>query len=279
MKSITDRLIQTAAYSRRFLEGHSRDRIGGFILSHQHPDGGFRGRSSESDLYYTVFAVAGLKALGDPIPVFKVWKYVRSFGLGDDLDRVHLVCLIRLKTAFRMFGITRRRLLRRMEKLRDDSAYGLFLRLLAEERTAAAELPEEPVRVPLSDPTTNLAASLLLNRQVDDVTIAALRGRVIESGGFAPTDRAAMPDLLSTATALFALTEAGAPLDGIQEPCLRFVESLWRDSGGFAGHPADEFEDVEYTFYALLSIGALIRSLAKNYGTNADSKPDSKQSR
>lgn len=266
MKSITDRLIQSAACARRFLDGVSRDRIGSFILSHQNPDGGFRGRGPGSDLYYTVFAVAGLKALGDPIPVFKVWKYVRSFGMGDDLDLVHLVCLIRLKTAFRMFIITRRRLFRRLEKHRAESTYGLFLKLLADDGTAASGLPEEQLGVPPGGPTTNLAASVLINRQTDEGTIKALLDRAVESGGFAPTEQAIIPDLLSTATALFALTSAGIALDDIHKPCFRYVESLWRDSGGFAGHVDDAFEDVEYTFYALLALGCLIQSMAKDYG-------------
>jgi prenyltransferase beta subunit len=266
MKSVTNRLIQSSACSRRFLDGVSRDRVGRFILSQQNSDGGFQGRGNESDLYYTVFAVAGLKALGKPIPLFKVWKYVRSFGLGDDLDLVHLVCLIRLKTAFGMFGITHRRLFRRLEQHRAKSAYGLFLKLLVDDNAAGLNLPEDPAQVPLSDPTTNLAASVLVNRQTDETTLKALLNRSVESGGFAPTEQVVVPDLLSTATALFALTSAGIALDDIHKPCFRYVESLWRDSGGFAGHEADQFEDVEYTFYALLAIGCLIQSMAKDYG-------------
>ena len=263
MKSLPDRLLQAAASSRRFLEGDSHNKISNFILSRQNPDGGFRGRGAESDLYYTLFAVAGLKAIDYPVPVFKVWKYVRSFGMGNGLDLVHLVCLIQLRTAFPIWGITRRRLYKRLEKHRDESAYGLFLKLLA------GDVPElnDPVHVSLDAPTTQLAAAVLVNRQNDKATEEALLGRFVESGGFAPSDKIAMPDLLSTATALFALTSIGTNLDAIQKPCFKYAESLWRDGGGFAGHIADEFEDVEYTFYALLTIGCLIQSLASSYGT------------
>jgi len=263
MKSIPDRLLQSAACSRRFLEGDSRDKIARFILGQQNSDGGFRGRGAESDLYYTVFAVASLKALGNPVPVFKVWKYVRSFGVGDGLDLVHLVCLIRLRTAFPLLGITRRRLLKQLEKHQDQSTYGLFLRMLADE----APVLSDPVQVSLEAPTTQLAAAMLVNHQNDEITENTLLGRFVESGGFAPTDKIGVPDLLSTATALFALVDTGANLGEIQQPCFKYTESLWRDSYGFSGHVADEFEDVEYTFYALLSIGCLIQSLASNYGT------------
>ena len=264
MKPITDRLLQSSACSRRFLEGDSLNKIFRFILSRQNRDGGFRGRGAESDLHYTVFAMACLKAIDYPIPVFKVWKYVRSFGMGRKLDLVHLVCLFRLRSAFPMLGTTRRRFLKQLEKHRDQSTYGLFLKLLAEEGSMS---DHDPVQVSPDAPTTQLAAALLVNRQKDKGIIDALMGRFSESGGFAPTDRIAEPDLLSTAAALFALVDAGANLDGIQQPCFKYAESLWRDSGGFAGHVADGFEDVEHTFYALLTIGSLIQSMAKNHGT------------
>ncbi|MEA2069367.1 MAG: prenyltransferase/squalene oxidase repeat-containing protein [Verrucomicrobiota bacterium] len=266
MDSLADRLLRSAACSRRFLDGGSRDKIARFTMARQNPDGGFRGRGAESDLYYTVFAVATLKAIGDPIPVFKVWKYIRSFGMGDDLDLVHLVCLIQLRTAFPMLGTTRRRLFKRLDNHRAESAYGLFLKLLAGDCLDTADYPDEPLRVSSTDPTPNLAAEILVNRQGDEATTGNLLARARESGGFAPTEQMAVPDLLSTATALFALTSLGIDLDAIQQPCFKYIESLWRDSGGFAGHVADEFEDVEYTFYALLGIGCLIQSLASDYG-------------
>ena len=100
----------------------------------------------------------------------------------------------------------------------------------------------------------------------EDLLEKALLDRAVESGGFAPSDRIAVPDLLSTATAVFALVSRGVNMDDFQKPCIKYTESLWRESGGFSGHAADEFEDVEYTFYALLTIGSLIKSMAKEYG-------------
>jgi hypothetical protein len=166
-----------------------------------------------------------------------------------------------------MLGITRRRLLKRLERHRSESAYDLFLKLLAGDYLDTAEFPDKARPIPSTDPTTNLAAAVLANHQNDKTTEAALLSRAVPAGGFAPTGKIVVPDLLSTATALFALVSMGTTLDSIQQPCFKYAESLWRDSGGFAGHVADEFEDVEYTFYALLTIGCLIQSLASNYGT------------
>ena len=44
-----------------------------------------------------------------------------------------------------------------------------------------------------------------------------------------------VPDLLSTATALHALSALHVPIAGLREPCLDFVDSLWTNRGGFFG--------------------------------------------
>ena len=68
---------------------------------------------------------------------------------------------------------------------------------------------------------------------------------------------APIPDLLSTATALHALAGLQCPCDGLREPCLDFIDSLWTNAGAFHGHWQDEGLDVEYTYYALLALGHL----------------------
>jgi prenyltransferase beta subunit len=258
MESLADRLIRTAACSRRFLEKESRREIARFILSRQNPDGGFRGKSEESDLYYTVFAAAGLKALGWRIPARSLWRYIRPFGLSEELDLVHLFCLIRLRAAFPMTGKTRRQLFRNMEDLPAESAYDFFLKQLAGDCLKTARLPSASRPISLTDPTPNLAAAVIINRPAGKVAGEVLLNRACRSGGFAATNQLNSADLLSTATALFALRMLHADLDPVRRPCLDYIESLWRDSGGFAGHVSDEFEDVEYIFYALLSLGCLM---------------------
>jgi prenyltransferase beta subunit len=68
----------------------------------------------------------------------------------------------------------------------------------------------------------------------------------------------AIPDLLSTATALHALTLIGVDMDEMREGNLDFLDSLWDVRGGFQGHPADDVLDCEYTYYGLLSLGDLV---------------------
>jgi prenyltransferase beta subunit len=77
-------------------------------------------------------------------------------------------------------------------------------------------------------------------------------------GGWLAVPGAPLPDLLSTATALHALSCLDLPLpDALREKCLDFVDTLWSAEGGFHGHWADDALDAEYTFYGLLALGHL----------------------
>jgi prenyltransferase beta subunit len=109
--------------------------------------------------------------------------------------------------------------------------------------------------------TTTTAAAVLVMRHLDaDPDRSAgmwLLDRCHRSGGFFASPRTPVPDLLSTATALHALASLHVPLDGLREPCLDFVDSLWTNRGGFFGTWADDAADCEYTFYALLALGHL----------------------
>lgn len=261
-KPLSEQLLRSAVYARRVLDEKSLERIARFILSCQNPDGGFRGRGGESDLLHTLFAVAGLRVVDYPVPLFRLWKHLLSFGTGKGLGPACLACLFRLRQAYPMLGVTRRRFRRRLAPLRDDSPEGRFLWMLASD-----ELPGggASVEVAPSAPTTTLAAAILANGRADACQVDALLDRVAETGGFVPTASASRPDLRSTAAALAALVSTKTPLDAIQKPCLKFTESLWRGGGGFAGHAKDTGEDVENTFYALLSIGCLVRSMTEGY--------------
>jgi hypothetical protein len=115
---------------------------------------------------------------------------------------------------------------------------------------------------PCGTTTATAAAAVLLTRygkreqarQAVDY-LAKLRH---PDGGYRAAPTVPLPDLLSTATALYAeslcvpLTEKPPFL-----PTTAFIESLWNSDGGFRSHAADPVSDVEYTFYALLALGAL----------------------
>ena len=55
-------LVKAAGRAKGTL-GSSTDLVAEFLGAQVNPDGGFRGRSDESDLYYTMFGVEAMVAL------------------------------------------------------------------------------------------------------------------------------------------------------------------------------------------------------------------------
>lgn len=109
--------------------------------------------------------------------------------------------------------------------------------------------------------TPATAAALTMRRHLgappDLVATEWLRARRHADGGLFATATAPMPDLLSTATGLHALSGPHAPSAPERERHLDFLDTLWSNRGGFVGHWADDLLDVEYLFYALLALGHL----------------------
>lgn len=285
-------MLQVARLAPQQL-GESRDLVAAFLRSRLAADGGFQNRDGDSDLYYTVFGLEGLVALQEAVPAEAVTPFLRHFGDGEGLDFVHLACLARCWAGVSrdLTGVPSRAILARLEDHRTGdggyaqtpeaphgSVYAGFLALGAYEDFHAA-LPE-PDR--LLDSIGGLRAhdGGYANRPGDahgvtTVTAAAvallktlggpidphlgmwLLDRCQPTGGFVATPAAPIPDLLSTATGLHALAALHVPLEGVAEPCLDFVDSLWTNRGGFFGSWVDDTLDCEYTYYGLLALGHL----------------------
>jgi prenyltransferase beta subunit len=273
--------------------GESRDLVAGFLRDRLNPDGGFQDRTGASDLYYTVFGLDGLIALQETVPAAASLRYLDGFADVCELDFVHACGLARAYAALQHRPAEPRvdRILARVESFRtpdggyatapdaaSGSAYGAFLaigayqdlgrplvqpegvpRSLAGLRSADggyANHPGLPAGI-----TTATAAAVLVLRQLDVAPPREagmwLLDRCHPRGGFFAARATPVPDLLSTATALHALSALHVPLGGVAEPCLDFVDSLWTNRGGFFGTWADVAADCEYTYYALLSLGHL----------------------
>jgi hypothetical protein len=279
-------------------------RVAAFLRGRMNLNGGFRGRASASDLYYTVFGLAGLAALGAPAAARPVRQYLETFGDGESLDFLHLACLARcwasLAPALSPGGTSeqraaraalRRRLRDRLRAFRSAdggynavrgaptaTAYACFLalgahqdlgarapvepalaRCIAALRTQDGAFANEPGQARgLTAPTAAAAVVLAeLGRPVGPGVAEWLLARAHRDGGFTAAPSTPIPDLLSTATALHALVTLGAPTDGVRQPCLDFIDTLWSDTGGFRGHWADDAVDCEYTWYGLLALGHL----------------------
>ncbi len=285
-------MLQVARLSPKLL-GESRELVESFIRSQLNPDGAFRDRAGASDLYYTVYGIDALVALQAEPPMDRIEGYLRSFGNGQGLDFVHLACLARCWSAMSRGprGAPAGSILARVESFRTPdggynqspgaphgTAYAAFLalgayqdlgqpapaveRLIASlEVLRAADGGFANVPAAASGVTTATAAVVTLLRQMNrdpEPGLALwLLARCLPAGGFFALPGAPVPDLLSTACALHALAGLHVPLNGLREPCLDFIDSLWTNRGGFYGHWSDDAIDTEYTYYALLSLGHL----------------------
>ena len=271
--------------------GESRDLVAGFLHARVNPDGGFQNRAGASDLYYTVFGLDALIGLQEPLPAVTA-DYVDAFA-DSDLDFVHLACLARAWAALKRVPAPAvvDRLLARLETFRTSNggyatssgashgtAYAAFLALGAYQDLGRT-MPPDGIAESLqtlkavdgsyanhpgmpTGLTTATAAAVLVLRHIDDAARDRNAGvwlldRCHPRGGFFASPATPVPDLLSTATALHALSTLHLPLGGLREPCLDFVDSLWTNRGGFFGTWADDDADCEYTFYALLALGHL----------------------
>jgi len=274
--------------------GDAATLVEAFVRSCQQADGGFCGRAGTSDLYYTSFAVDALTALRAELPEEALITYLRSFGEGEGLDFIHLCCLSRLWSVTRiarMEDALRDRLLASIEQYRTPdggydarsgalagSSYGCLLgyaayadhHLLPPQvdrlsdcvrglRTKEGGWTNDPKFRIASGPATAAAVSLCRNLRLPlgPETASWLMQCYHPEGGFRAIPEAPMPDLLSTAVILHALDGLQAPLGGIKEACLDYVDSLWTNDGGFHGNWADDALDVEYTYYGLLALGHL----------------------
>ena len=275
--------------------GPAAELVGRFLQGRFGATGGGLDRAGKEDLYYTIFALAGLQALQAEVPAAACEQFLRGFGDGAGLDFVHLGALARCWAAVgseRMPQEDRTRLLERLERFRSrdggyeaepggpaGSAYGCFVAFGAYQ-DLAAEAPE-PLRMVQclklletpdgawgnarglsagSVPATAAAVTLLhqLGMPIHSAVGDWLLGQAHPQGGFCALPGAPIPDLLSTATSLHALAILEADLPKVlRERCLDFVDTLWSAEGGFHGNWADDELDAEYTFYGLLALGHL----------------------
>lgn len=286
-------IASTAREASQSLTPESAEQILEFVRRQRHADGGFAGRTPRSDLYYTLFALECLQALAQLQPHDPAVDYCASFSADDDVDFVSLAALMRCRAKLGLCTVdpaTDARLLSRLAQHRtgdggyartagaaSGTPYECFLAFLsydelglelpnaepmtsclARYRTADGAYANEPGLEQGTTPVTAAVVVLLqrLGQPVPDTAADWLQDRQHELGGFAATARTPGPDLLSTATALYALkvlnrADVDVPL------CADFVDGLWTPSGGFCGHPGDDVADCEYTFYGLLALGCL----------------------
>ena len=289
-------MLQVARVAPKAL-GESAELVRAFFLRQFSEEGGGRDRDGRADLYYTIFALAGLQALQSDLSTLnsQLSTWLRRFNDGSGLDFVHLGALARCWAAAgfeNMPAGLADSLLARIEAFRSrdggydsdadaahGNAYGCFVALGAYQ-DLRCEMPE-PLRMVqclkfletpdgawanargLATGSTNATAAAVailhqLGMPMNAGVADWLLAREHPQGGFLAMPEAPIPDLLSTATALHALACLERELPSpVRERCLDFIDTLWSAKGGFHGHWADDHLDAEYTFYGLLALGHL----------------------
>lgn len=292
--SLRLQLLQVARLAPRLL-GESTDLVRDFYRHQFNENGAACDRAGKPDLYYTIFALAGSVALEVPLPLDKTREWLLTFGDGAALDLVHLGALARCWAQVGKKQLPpglEQKLLQNLEKFRKPdggydvdpnlphgTAYGAFIALGAWQDLGGTpprllDLLRCFKRLESSDGAWSNQPGMpvgALNATAGAVTLIRHLGfpvnqRVAEwllaqahpQGGFKATPAAPLPDLLSTATALHALSAMDCRIpSALHERCLDFIDTLWDARGGFHGHWADDDLDAEYTFYGLLALGHL----------------------
>jgi prenyltransferase beta subunit len=276
--------------------GTQTDKTVAYIASLQNPDGGFRGRTPTSDLYYTVFAVDILSAAAADFDRGRLIQYLQGVE-PSNLDFIHLCCLIRCAAVMNILddGLKARvveplkqylcsdGLYHHVQAGQNASVYGTFMAFsaaqdlqdtLMEPATLTSKL--EKFRHPngsyknefgqgagtLPSTAAVMVMQSQLQIQIDKKTIDWILDCMTEEDGFAVSPRMPVSDLLSTATALESLRLAKADMTSVKEQCRALVVSLRQNNGGFCANSFDPAVDAEYTFYGLLAMGNLYDPIA-----------------
>lgn len=246
------RLHERLRLGLRGLEAERQRRHREFILSQQQPDGGFRGREGDSDLYYSAFAVRALALLGEAPPTAwsRLSKYLREhdwrrLGVIDLLNWLSLAVAVQLAGGGDLLaaeaGDWRGEMLARLERLRRPdggyaksdqgaagSTYHSFLVLLAYE--LLGDLPPRP----------NALIQFFYDRQRDD-------------GGFVEIAPMRRSGVNPTAAAAAALDILGGLDDELRDDIRAFLLETRADDGGFPANARIPFSDGLSTFTGLLT--------------------------
>lgn len=180
--------------------------------------------------------------------------YVNAGGKTDDYYTQFGVVLEAVFSPMKIASLPVRQLTVK-EALDKDTVYGYFFRFILDDL-----LFKRPKTLDVNVPevlTTNAVCCILAMRdqmgeKKDMKLVEWLKERQDETGGFYASEAAPVPDMLTTAVALFTLRLMGEKAKSARD----FIDAHWMENGGFMPTIFDEYSDVEYVFYGLLALGS-----------------------
>lgn len=280
---------------RPALSQQAIEKIRKYLLSQFDTSGGFLDRGGEADLYYTTFGLMCGIFSGVDLPLKKIEGYVRGHNISD-MSMIDLACLAKCFFFLRKYGETeltpgeKEVYTRRMEFFRTDSGsfsydgkgrgfpYAVFLAVNfyqdltldvpEKERILEAirgyrdprgtfKNPEGTYRGLLLSTVAAIQVIRCLEGKTDAAVLEWIRSLYSVSGGFCVSPERQIPDILSTAVALFILAVCGESMEPYRERSLKFIDGHWDECGGFRATVTDDICDCEYTYYGLLALGSL----------------------
>ncbi len=285
--TLSAKLFRTLQKGKEQLGTEAVRRIADFVRSQRTEEHSFKDKSGKADLYYTAFGWTLSYILGIEPDQKKMDAYL-SIQNTESLDLIHYAAYMRCRMISRLIkggktGLWAHSLFATKIRTLDtfasiphhdpQSPYTRFIWLSLLEDAGQHIYKEKNLTNTLADyhlpgggymntkdgltATTNATVAALavkgqLNGYKADEDLLYLRDRQETTGGFSAAMASPVPDLLSTATALFTLNCYNTPPN---YPVRDFIEAHWLDSGGFSATVLEDDSDVEYTFYGLLALG------------------------
>jgi prenyltransferase beta subunit len=291
MSTPSKQMLHAAGAGYGSLNAEAAGKLRAFILSGIDAGGGFKGLDKRPDLYYTVFGIECMLAARMDASQAHIDKFLATYNSDTTTELLSLASLARLicRTGLaydRQAGT----MIERMERFRRDdggyagsidspsgSVYASFLATLAytdmEKELPASEKLADFIlgrqaaggglvnRTSESGPCSTATAAGIVVLDYLGLTTALhadwLQSLACENGGFRFSLKSEAADLISTSTAIHALSGA---LSGRERRLqhAEFVQSFWHPDGGFCGVPQGDKPDCEHTFYALMALGDLV---------------------
>ncbi|QDT33152.1 prenyltransferase/squalene oxidase repeat-containing protein [Thalassoglobus polymorphus] len=246
------RLGNRLADQLQSLDESRRERHRNFLLGFQMPDGGFRGRDGDSDLYYTSFAVRGLMMLGgmesqtaEQISKFLKEHETSQLNVIDLMNWLATALALQVSSGIDLLAEASasfpQQIIEQLESVRtEDGGYAKSTEGASGStyHSLLVMLTYQLVGIPQQRP--NALVQFIYDRQRDD-------------GGFVEIAPMRRSGTNPTAAACAILQEFGAVDDEIRDDLRVFLKEVKSDEGGYQANSRVPFADSLSTFTGILT--------------------------